>query len=491
MSLQPLYDRLDLLADIDGWWDSPLARIAATRDDPLLFAYVYLRHHLRLPDLEGVSFSPIHVEWYEAAEQWMRPGADERDIYVAPRGTGKTSMWFLIIPMWAAAHKHIRFIAAFADNATMAESHLATFRSELDRNAKLRRDYPELCAPAKRTGGTNVSDNRTMIHTASGFVFAARGVDSTTLGLKVGERRPEILLLDDVEPAAANYSAYLVEKRLATITDAVLPMGAPGARTVMVGTTTLTGSIIHQAVLHEKAPARWITDEGFRVHHSLPFDERGESIWPERWSTEYLRRIEDTHSFALNFLNQPRALDGEYWRTDDYSYGDLPSVSRRIVMVDPAVTTARSSDETGLAVVGYSAAARKAVVYEAFGVRLKGEPLRARVLDLLARYPDVAEVCVERNQGGDLMAESVFHSMPVPLEAVYSTEKKEIRIERSLGYYRKGGVLHARALPVLEAQQQEFPRGLTDDVVDVVSLALDRLAGPRVTGKHVLHKTSV
>ena len=49
-----------------------------------------------------------------------------------------------------------------------------------------------------------------------------------------------------------------------------------------------------------------------------------------------------------------------------------------------------------------------ACVDEAFGVRLKGEPLRQRVLDLIARYPDTAEIYVERNTGGEMMVESCF-----------------------------------------------------------------------------------
>jgi phage terminase large subunit-like protein len=183
-------------------------------------------------------------------------------------------------------------------------------------------------------------------------------------------------------------------------------------------------------------------------------------------------------SFAKNFLNQPVTLDGEYWQEDDYTYGDVPSVSKRIIAVDPAVTTKKSSDETGIAVVGYSAAARKAVVHEAFGVRLKGEPLRARLLDLLGRYPDVAEIVFERNQGGEMMASSVLHDMPVRVTTVHNSEKKEVRMERALSYYRRGAVLHERSLPALEAQQMEFPKGLFDDVADSVSLGLDHLAAP-------------
>lgn len=446
-------------------------RRKACANDPLCWALTYVPHHLQLDD-GTVSFSDIHAEWYDEADD------GGRHIYIAPRGSGKSTVHFLVLPLYLAATGRRRFLAAFSESATQAELHLSTFKLELARNERLREDYKELCRAGKMPGGGNVADNQGLRVSANGFAFAARGIDASSLGLKVGDQRPDHLLFDDIEPHASAYSAYQAEKRLATIVDAVLPMGSQVCSSTIVGTVTMTGSIIHQAVLHSKEPAKWIDEERFTVSHALPVNEAGDSVWPERWSTEYLHSIEGTRSYQLNFLNQPATIDGEYWTPDDFRYGDLASVSRRIIAVDPAVTTAKSSDETGVAVVGFSAAARKAVVQEAFGVRLKGEPLRQRLLALLARYPDVAEILWERNAGGEMMAGSVLHDMPVRVTTIHNSEKKEVRMERALSYYRRGVVLHARPLPALEAQQCEFPKGLHDDVGDAVSIALDHLAAP-------------
>lgn len=483
MSLAPLLDSLAILPD--GWHERPVGRRVATEDDPLLFAYVYLRHHLRSPETgDEVSFSDVHIEWAEQAKTWMRPGR-ARDIYVAPRSLGKTTWHFLILPLWAAAHGYVTFAVAFSDSGTQAELHLQTFKHELETNPRLREDFPDLCTPARRPRGITLADNRGMLHVKSGFVFAARGIDASSLGLKVGERRPDLLILDDVEPGESQYSAYQATKRLSTLTDVVLPLN-DGARVLLVGTTTMTGSIIHQAVQHSVQPASWIVDEGFTVHHSEPFDDAGESIWPERWDTDYLRSIEHTASFAKNFLNQPRVLDGEYWLPTDFAYGALVSASRRILVVDVAVTTNKSSDETALAVMSYSAHTRSACVDHVQGVRLKGEPLRELCLRLVAQYPDIAYVVWERNQGGEMLPTSVLHDFPVPVRTVHNSEKKEIRIERALSYYRRGVITHAKAFPVAEAQMMEFPHGLHDDQADAVSIGLDHFAMP--TAQSTLHR---
>jgi hypothetical protein len=460
---------LDAHPEADAAVVSELRRRVAY-SDPLIFSLLYCPSHLRLDD-GTISLSSIHETWVDQAAD---PG---RRIYVAPRGAGKSSWHYLLIPLWMAATGRRRFIAAFSDSGMQSELHLASFKLELARNARLRQDYPDLCTPGKRPTGASVADNQSLLYTKSEFAFAARGADGSSLGIKLGDQRPDHLLLDDIEPHASAYSTYQIGKRLSTVTDAILPMGSQHASCTLVGTTSMRGSLVHQAVHHSVEPAAWIDEEGFTVHHALPFTDEGESIWPERWSTEYLRSIEGTRSFRLNFLNEPAAVDGEYWAEGDFRYGTLASVSKRIVVVDPAVTTARTSDETGVAVIGYSASARMACVEEAFGIRVKGEPLRQRVLGLIARYPDIAEVYVERNQGGEMMAESVFHDMPVPVNTKHNTGKKEIRIETLLSFYRRGVVLHARPFPQLEDQQREYPHVVHDDVVDVVAIGMARLAG--------------
>lgn len=462
MTLDALLAELAILPD--GWQDSRVGRITATRDSPLLFSYIYLRHTLKA-QTGVVSFSSVHLEWYAKATEWMTPGAS-RDIYVAPRSLGKSSTWFLLVPMWAAAHQHIGFVSAFSDNATQAEEHLRSFRHELQVNALLRNDYPHL--------SDFKVDNVGMLQTTGGFVFSAKGIDAGTLGQKVGDQRPGVIVLDDVEPGV-NYSAYQVGKRLETVTDVILPLNDQ-AKVVMTGTAVSYGSLIHQAVLHEVDPATWIKDENFTVHYSQPFDDAGESIWPERWSTEYLRSIEHTRSFAKSFLSLPVTLDGEYWLPEDFVYGELSTVSRRILVVDVAVTTSKRSDESALAVMSYSAHTRMACVDHVQGVRLKGEPLRELCLRLLGQFPDCVHVVWERNQGGTMLPASVLHDFPIEVKTVHNSEPKPVRIERSLSYYRRGVVTHARSFPAAEAQMMEFPHGLHDDLADVVSIGLDHFA---------------
>src|SRR5579859_2430714 len=101
--------------------DNAPARVALTKYDPLLFALTYLSHHMYSVETRNkLSFAEFHLDLLEQAKEWVeeaREPRDHRDAYVAPRGCGKSTWLFLLLPVWAAAHKHVKFIVAFSDSA--------------------------------------------------------------------------------------------------------------------------------------------------------------------------------------------------------------------------------------------------------------------------------------------------------------------------------------------------------------------------------------
>ncbi|WP_445520446.1 hypothetical protein [Streptomyces sp. NEAU-174] len=478
--------------DLQGWLATLDARLLATSEgrrlltrlSPALFAVTYLRHHLKGRDGE-VTFADAHLDWFRQARQWVRPvqaPAEDRMAWIAPRSCGKSTMAFLALPAWAAAHGFARFIAAFADSAIQAETHLATFKRELDTNELLRQDFPDLCAPGKRPSGANMADTQSMFIAKSGFVFAARGIDASSLGLKVGERRPDLLLADDVEPDESSYSPYQAAKRLTTLQDSVLPLNV-FARVLLVGTVTMPGSIVHALSKHAQGieTADWIRDENFQVRHYRPIIKRDDgterSIWPAKWSIEYLQSIRHTRSFAKNYDNSPLGSDGDLWTPDDFRYpgeeGPDP-ITHMMLSIDPAVTAKKSSDFTGLAVVSWSAQRKRCTVHAATALKVQPGPLlRDRVLAMLDEFPQIGLILLEVNQGHDTW-QSVLHHMPVKVKTVTQAENKFARAEGVLNHYQRGRVLHVQKLRELEEQMCAFPKAPHDDLVDAVGSAVRR-----------------
>jgi Uncharacterized conserved protein len=487
------FDLGDYAARIDPrLLESSAGRRALTRLDPLLWAVLYVPHLLK--DQEGrITFGDVHLGIYRDALNLVRdPGPKEaRDAYVAPRGSGKSTTLFLIVPLWAACHGWVRFVAAFSSSATQAQDHLAGLRREMQVNKLLREDYAEVVEPARKANGTPVADSQSMLHTRSGFSFAARGIDTEVLGLVDPEnRRPDMLLLDDIEgEEGAGYSVYQAKKRRTTLIDGILPMN-DRAHVKLVGTVNLPGGLLDQltkSVTSPAPPEQWIVDERFRVTYFPPLvdlpDGTQRSLWPGRWSTEYLQSIAATRSYQKNFANKPVPEDAEYWSPSDFTYEDFASV-RELLSVDGAVTTKKGSDYTGLSVIGWAPQSQEAparcVVRHAERVKLQGAALRERVLALLDSFPNIAAVLVETNQGGDMWRE-VLRGLPVKLITVHNTEPKTVRAGRLLNLYQMipTRVVHAKPLPALEEEMTAFPNVLHDDLTDSVGNGVLRFLRPQ------------
>jgi hypothetical protein len=496
--------------------DEVHARAALTKADPLLFALTYLSHHLYSVETgDKLSFAEFHLDLLEQAKEWSehsRTPREYRDSYVAPRGVGKSTWLFLILPIWAAAHKHVKFLVAFSDSADQSKNHLATIRGEFDTNDLLRQDFPELCEPkVRRPGGPVgkklVASRVDMVEQANGFVMMAKGSGTAARGLKVGKLRPDLIVLDDIEPGEEKYSPTVARQRLRWMLETVFHLNE-FARVVIVGTVTAPGSIMHQlveSVLHPyDNEADWIEEQNIEVHYYAPIllndDGSERSCWPGKWTLEYLKKYEHTREYKKEFLNQPVSLDGTYWSDEDFIYADLPTV-RTALVLDPAVTSHATSHDTGLAIVGLwhpkagvpmlgetevperlQGLILNPMIVVKFATRVKLPPkqLRESVLWYLEQWPEIGEVVVESNQGGDTW-KMVFHHMPVRLKLTWSSFKKPLRLTRLLNLYQRGKVVHSRPIPRLEQEQCAYSGEDSEepDIIDAVEIGARYFLTPK------------
>lgn len=387
--------QFQLLAEAhrNGLLDTPAGRRELTRFEPFLFALLYVPQYMILSPSApsnatdpygGITLSQFHVDVFIAIQEWAVPSTrtrQDRDAWVAPRESGKSTLIFTVGPLWAAAHGHRKFIAAFSDSDDQVQKHLAKFHEQVDHNPALQADFPALCHAMKRSNGNSVNDNKNEYVAQNGFTFSAHTIDGKIVGLVNFENvRPDLIILDDIEPSEDKYSANLKAKGLRRLQDKILYLNEH-ARVVLVGTVTMAGSIMHdvvQSVLNPgtippsptpKNPHRygslvpdWVREQNFRGHYypALSINPRTgalTSLWPEKWPVAELAPRLGTNDFMKNMQNNPVG-DGDFWEHGDITYAHLADTTVTLLSIDPAVTASATSDYTGLAVIRYQPANR-------------------------------------------------------------------------------------------------------------------------------------
>lgn len=185
-----------------------------------------------------------------------------------PRGEGKTSIAECVV-IFAVLTGLTSFPVILAATGPDAERILGTVRERFETNDRLAADYPEVCVPIRalennpnrahsqivagrhgretysqhssrfRWCGREVSFPRVPGSPAAGAMIATRGLDAAIRGLKFGNLRPDLAIIDDPdtdETASSDEQAGKLEKR---IDRNIAGLARPGHRLPRVMLTTL------------------------------------------------------------------------------------------------------------------------------------------------------------------------------------------------------------------------------------------------------------
>lgn len=452
--------------------------------DPLIFMLTYLPHHMTMDRGDHLLISPSEWHLAELDRAWATwPAGAVRHFVAAPREGAKTTLYYVGLTLWAVAMGVARFPLAFAHNSGMSEGHLAKIHAELVGNPYgLLSDFPEL-VPVKAT-------TRDIV-TRSGVQISARGMDATSLGISSARNvRPDLILLDDIEPDAEHYSPGQKGKRLGTLLNAVLPMNLD-AIVQWVGTVTMYGSLTHDLVRHAagEETADWIAETGFTASHYRAILDEGtpdeRSVWPQKWSLEQLRRMKYpqwperkpvSRMYALNYDNRPETAGGLYWTADLIRHTPRAISSSYVLTIDGAVTRGEGSALTALAIVGQAPDGRHLTVEWCWAGRIAGWETRDLAHELLAENPTLKDIVVDAGNGGDLWLEILSPEqkrLPADVTVVLGRAdkrgSKRTRFEWLLSLYELELIGHRQRLAV-EEQMLAYPGPEPVDLIDAVEM---------------------
>jgi len=154
----------------------------ATRLDA--FAKYYFPHYLKKPS------SPFHAFLYDLLGKEI--GNSMKWAIAAPRGSAKSSLVSLILPLWCIAYNKKKFIVILSNTAGQAEGFLSDIKRELETNAPLRRDFPYACDKGKVWRANEIV-------TLNDIKLVALGSGNEIRSRRFTTNRPDLVVLDDIE----------------------------------------------------------------------------------------------------------------------------------------------------------------------------------------------------------------------------------------------------------------------------------------------------
>lgn len=441
-----------------------------------------------LPEYFSTEFAPRHQEYWEWIEA-IRPGIKPQAfIGVWGRGGAKSTNAEGGIA-YLGAKKRRRFALYVSGTQVKADSHVDSISSMLEK-PRFGKFYSKMSVRAVNKYGASKGWRHNRLHTSSGFVVAAFGLDAGLRGIKVEDARPDLIVIDDVDEL--HESIPVILKKMQVITDSILPAGSSDCAILAIQNLISPDSIFsrlldgradflrnrivsgpHPAVenmsYHQEDDGRFVIDGG-------------KATWAGQ-SLEICQTQVDDWGISAFLRESQHEVEktGGRWSHINFVHVQyesiVPLVKNVEFWVDPAVTSTDMSDCQGISGGAELTDGRLANIYSWEGIDTPENALM-RAIEMGIRY-GASFVGVETDQGGDLWADAYKHAlekvllklkkiwreenpttkeseMPVVLPPKFKKDKagsghgsKTHRNERMMADYENGKVIHCIGTSVI------------------------------------------
>ncbi len=472
-----------------GLWNAIKARADAARLSSAGGWRDWLRANF--PNYVRADFAQRHVDlwdWVWSIQKGSRP---RPFVGLWPRGGGKSTSAELATT--ALGLRQMRSYALYVcETQEQADKHVATIASQLEAIGVER---------AVNKYGSSRGWRRNRLWTATGFVVDALGLDTASRGLKVDDKRPDLIVLDDIDGLHDTKDA--TDKKQETLTQTVLPTGTGDCAVLAVQNMVHRDSIFERLT---KQPAPFLVDRilsgpfmalvGFSYDYD-PATERyrvlgGVPTWAGQSAQDCENAINTGGIIAFKRESQHDLGDAEgaLWQSaniEKHRVAVAPELVRVVVALDPSATSNKTSDECGIVVAGKGRDDHAYVLADLSEINTPSGWARTG-LEAFRRYL-ADHIYGEGNNGGE-MVETVLRLVGKELgisfaySMVWASRGKETRAEPSSTLYSEGRVHHVGALPMLESEMCNWVpnKGKSPNRVDALVWAITALDVPSATG---------
>lgn len=269
-------------------------------DNLYLFAIRYFSHYLKKPS------SKLHKFLYNTFSREFKKKNRKTGFkwaIAAPRGSAKSSLLSIILPIWAICYNKKKFIIIISNTVGLAEDFLTDIKLELETNSSLLRDFPNVCGKGVRWRSNEIITNNDV-------KVLALGTGSQIRGRRFGIYRPDLLLNDDLEDKEMVRSPTTMDfiRNNWFAKDVMFAGGEEGSPVdfIVIGTILSKDSLLNQLLDPQEYP-EW---QSKRFKAVIKFSTS--PLW-DKWKEIYIdifnpKRIDDAKEFFEN--NKKEMLEG-------------------------------------------------------------------------------------------------------------------------------------------------------------------------------------
>ena len=320
------------------------ARLARLTKDYSKFVNYYFAN--------GITIKRGTVSWFQkkAVDEIVKDGL-YLGVHQWARGFAKSTTFSEFLPIFLMVKKLVHFVVIVGQDLESAHKKVMNIRHHLLKNRRLVQDFgPFFEVPSVAQG---------FFTTQHGVSFLGMGRKQSPRGLNVQGRRPDMVILDDVDDDDLCMSEYRVDTLHKKLGAAFyMTRGQGDMRFIVVGNKISYNSIVQ----------KFEDNESFTVSKINALNEKGESNWPEVYSTERIKKDIKTIgriAASTEMFNTP-LIDGNIFKNAWLKFDDVCTFENVVCYYDPSWTSGSKSDYKSIITLGYNKATKKYIIFDIF-----------------------------------------------------------------------------------------------------------------------------
>lgn len=449
--------------------------------------------------------------------------------WAVPRGHAKTAWISNIFLLHQVVYRKRKYIVLFSETTDVAGDFISWGRYQLKLNEKLRDDFGEVLHVKP---SMNETDNKYEYITSTGIKVEAKGLGTQTRGLRHGNTRPDLFILDDLESKDSTNTPELIEKSKSWFREEMLPAMAKGGLCVYLGTILCYGSLLHYVIeerrdfesrkfsainSYAKREDLWKqwrdiyrSDDELAGDKAKSFFESNEKamlegveiLWPGYWSYYELITLKEENgikAFNQEYQNNPTDEERQIFKPEYFTSFNETDLENKHIRFFGGIDIAMGKEKGDYSVIVTIAKNMDTgicYVYDVFMERCHPNRLIevATIYTLKYQYEMLA---VEAQFAQEFIAEQLAERLKdagypshTRLRQIKQRTRKELRIEALLPEIQSGKLRFKTTTDSAAMEQFEmYPMHKHDDFPDAVSMAFTTAKGSNAVVRNITKRT--